>query len=178
MTEQLQRSEGSLALEAYWKSIRPEGGVPNRTDIVPADIPTLLPNILLMEAHPEPARKLHVRLAGTYLRDLWKIEPTGLDYLNFVPEGEKDEIYNGFVQACKQPCGRWRQVISNFADGGSVRVETTFFPLINNKGTDPLVIVYVSVMTQTHHIQDGGPTHLASYPAKAHWIDVGNGVPE
>ncbi|MCK5575354.1 MAG: PAS domain-containing protein, partial [Sphingomonadales bacterium] len=139
MSNQYQRSEGSLALEAYWESIRPDGQIPGREDLKPADIPTLLPNILLMEVRPDPERKLLVRLAGTYLRDLWKVEPTGLDYLSFVPDAEKDEVYNGFIKACAQPCGRWRQVISNFAGGGSVRVESTYFPLINNKSDHPLV---------------------------------------
>lgn len=177
MPDLFQRSEGSRALEAYWQSIRPANGIPNRTDLKPSDIPHLLPNLLLMEVHPDPHRQLLVRLAGTFLHDLWKIEPTGLDYLNFIPSGEQDEIYAGFLKACAQPCGRWRQVISNYDGGGSVRVETTFFPLINNKSDVPLVVVYVSALTQTHQLLEGGATKLASFPAKAEWIDIGEGVP-
>ena len=173
------RSEGSRAVEAYWRSIcPPEGGVPHKDALNPAQIKAYLPNILLMEVHEQPERKLIVRLAGTALRDLWHIEPTGHDYMNFLPLAEKDEVFEGFLKVAHHPCGRWRQVISNFAEGGSLRVETSLFPLHNSKGKEPIILVFVELLTHTHELERRGPTHFASFPARAEWIDLGFGTPD
>lgn len=59
---------------AYWESKR-NGGIPDRADIDPVEIPKLLPNVLLIDVIGQPAFDFHYRLLGTAI-----VEVDGVDY--------------------------------------------------------------------------------------------------
>lgn len=61
----------------YWLERAAEATMPARRDIRPADIPSLLPNISLIDIEPAP-RRFRFRLAGTRVRDIYDREVTGL----------------------------------------------------------------------------------------------------
>ncbi|QJE73033.1 PAS domain-containing protein [Aerophototrophica crusticola] len=68
----------------YWESRHPKGLLPGRQHIDPSDIPTLLPNILLVERVEGYYR---YRLAGTRIAELLGREVTGRRLAD-IPLGE------------------------------------------------------------------------------------------
>ena len=94
----------------YWVG-RTEGrSMPARADISPADFPSLLPLISLIDVEHETHR-FRVRLAGTRLREVFDREITGA-YLEDLDWGDMTEYwlsaYNRVVQACKPAQGMVR----------------------------------------------------------------------
>ncbi|WP_193170060.1 PAS domain-containing protein [Nisaea nitritireducens] len=73
----------------YWMSIHPEGRLPSRADFDPIDIPSLLPNLVLVDVTPDPIRFM-VRLQGTDVTRVMKRELKGT-YL--------DEAFPNFEQS-------------------------------------------------------------------------------
>lgn len=63
------------AFLAYWKSKQTDARPPLRADIDPTDIPTLLPNILLIDVIGDPAYDFRYRLLGTAI-----VAFDGIDY--------------------------------------------------------------------------------------------------
>lgn len=57
-------SQGIAAFHAYWAKKCREGQLPSRTDILPWEIPGLLPDLILIEIEREPLR-FRIRLSGT-----------------------------------------------------------------------------------------------------------------
>ena len=71
------------ALYSYWASKCGNRAMPSRADINPAEIPSLLPDVFIMEIH-DPLR-FRFRLVGTMICQRWNQNHTGkwLDELNF-----------------------------------------------------------------------------------------------
>ena len=66
------------AMHAYWEVRKPDPGLlPSRAHIDPADIPTLLPHLFLLDVIERPLR-FRYRLAGTKLLYAGDREMTGL----------------------------------------------------------------------------------------------------
>lgn len=80
-----------LQLYDYWQTRANGRPMPCRADLSPADFPTLLPSISLMEVEPQSGR-LRVRLAGTRLRDIYDREITGL-HLDDFDLGDKHDYW-------------------------------------------------------------------------------------
>lgn len=64
-----------LALWRYWNRKRGTRAMPLRRDIVPGEIPKLLPHIQLMER--DPVRGFRYRLSGTAVAQGYGFDPTG-----------------------------------------------------------------------------------------------------
>ena len=60
----------------YWQSCRAGGSMPRRDDISPADFPSLLPYVSILEVLGQP-KIIRFRLAGTALWDMYGGEMTG-----------------------------------------------------------------------------------------------------
>lgn len=58
----------------YWQSKRRDGRLPRRADIDPAEIPQLMPNLLLVDVEYDPFR-VRYRLVGTQI-----VEATGFEF--------------------------------------------------------------------------------------------------
>jgi hypothetical protein len=70
----------------YWRALATvAGGVPTRRDFDPAVVPSLLPNLLLVEARDAAGRN-RVRLAGTCVAAAMGSEITGYDLQNLPRE--------------------------------------------------------------------------------------------
>jgi hypothetical protein len=75
----------------YWLKRAAGRAMPTRADLSPADFPTLLPSISLMDVETGSGR-LRVRLAGTRLRDIYDREITGL-HLDDFDLGDKHDYW-------------------------------------------------------------------------------------
>lgn len=88
---------------AYWREKRASRSMPRRRDIDPVEMPTLLPNLQLIEI--VPGGRFRYRLIGTAL-----VQAFGRDYTGQYPDELVDghrgrmiiEVYNG-VRNAKQP---------------------------------------------------------------------------
>ena len=70
-------------LLGYWLSKRGDRRLPSRADIDPAEIPELLPNVILIDVDHH-ARRFRMRLAGTAICDTYHRDITGEDFENVV----------------------------------------------------------------------------------------------
>lgn len=89
---------GSAAIRQlfnYWQSKCPPGGIPRRADIDPAEIPSLMPNLLIADIEDAPFR-VRYRLVGTKVVQMTGYEFTG-KYLDEIAlpndEGPFQECY-------------------------------------------------------------------------------------
>ena len=83
----------------YWRALATvRGGVPTRRDFDPVAIPSLLPNLLLIEARDEAGRN-RVRLAGTCVAAAMGSDITGYDLQNLPREDGARAIAAG-VELC------------------------------------------------------------------------------
>jgi hypothetical protein len=98
------RSLRSDALYRYWRSRR-DSGVPQRADIDPADVKSLLPYLLIVDIHRDPFR-IYYRLVGTAIAHYAGMDFTGtfLDELAF-DICATDDLTNAYRMVCetKQP---------------------------------------------------------------------------
>jgi hypothetical protein len=83
------------ALFEYWTSKRVGQAMPRRSDINPAQIRSLLPNIFIMEIH-YPLR-FRFRLVGTMICQRWHADNTGkwLDELDY--DGVRETVLEQYV---------------------------------------------------------------------------------
>jgi hypothetical protein len=90
------------SLYQYWGQKRQGRPMPARSDISPADIPRLLPNLMIVEAVP-PAR-FRYRLVGSELVRRFGRDPTG-QFADEVLEGSHgafvNDVYTGVCQSCR-----------------------------------------------------------------------------
>jgi hypothetical protein len=86
------------AAHDYWRSKIQPDRLPSRQDIDPAEIPKLLPHVLLTEIRAEPFQA-HYRLAGTALAEIYGFDYTGTDLSR---EREGDEAYAYYVEIYRQ----------------------------------------------------------------------------
>jgi hypothetical protein len=83
----------------YWRALATvRGGVPTRRDIDPAAVPSLLPNLLLIEARGDSGRN-RVRLAGTCVAAAMGSDITGYDLQDLPREDGARAIAAG-VELC------------------------------------------------------------------------------
>ena len=82
-------------LLGYWNRIRGSRAMPRRADIRPEDIPTLLPNIILIDVVPEPLR-LRYRLIGTDITKTMQRDSTGRYYDEIYAPDLLEQIYGTF----------------------------------------------------------------------------------
>jgi hypothetical protein len=68
---------GVRTLYEYWCSITPPGRLPGRQHFDPLDVPTLLPNLWLVEVHRNPLRFFY-RLVGSRIEEFAGERLTGL----------------------------------------------------------------------------------------------------
>ena len=70
------RSDKVRELHRYWDSKRAGRAMPQRADIEPTEIPSLLPHIALIGVESEP-RRLYYRLIGTHITEALGRDNTG-----------------------------------------------------------------------------------------------------
>ncbi len=69
------------ALVEYWMRVRPAGLLPGRQHVDPLDIPSLLPNVWLVDVERQPEMRLRYRLIGTSVARAFDHDTTG-EYLD------------------------------------------------------------------------------------------------
>ncbi len=96
------RSDKVRQLHRYWDSKRASRAMPQRPDIEPTEIPTLLPHIALIGVEAEP-RRLYYRLIGTHITEALGRDRTG-KYFDEAFQGRMLEditrVYDEVIASC------------------------------------------------------------------------------
>jgi hypothetical protein len=132
--------EPTKALLAYWRSKCPPDGLPRREDIVPAEIPRLLPNLLIAEPVDGGEDWLY-RLIGTAIVDRHGKDMTGMRVSESFPP-DVAEAYIADYQhgaASREP---W-VVHGNFVLPGieHIRFESIGLPILGRDGVTVWLLI-------------------------------------
>ncbi|WP_417319684.1 PAS domain-containing protein [Emcibacter sp.] len=88
--KKFERKDFSVAFHGrlydYWLSRRQDRVMPSRKDINPAEIPELLPHIIMLEVHGRPPQ-YRVRLTGTHVDMVLGMSLTGL-WAHDIPDSQ------------------------------------------------------------------------------------------
>ena len=124
----------SQDLYDYWRALSQRcGGIPQRDDLDPAEIPSLLPFVFIVEKLPEGGR-YRFRLSGTAIREIMGWENTGR-HLDELLEGEDLRYVTAmFDQVLSQRvCLRSVEGLT-YADQTRMRVEILRMPFADKTG--------------------------------------------
>lgn len=92
------------AFHGYWRSLPSVNGLPGRQHVDPADIPDLLPWLVLLDVEsPLPRPAFRFRLAGTGIVKLYGLEITGRTVRQAFPE-RAAELNADFAQTMVARC--------------------------------------------------------------------------
>ncbi|RED53887.1 PAS domain-containing protein [Aestuariispira insulae] len=129
-----------LGLHTYWSSKRDGQSLPTRADIDPADIPRLLPHIMLLEMRGQDQR-FFVRLVGTKVA--FGQDPTGTFMEESAPVGSYgSHIIALFRKAAETPHALYAEHEYGHPDQGASRVaKRLFMPLVNEAGTISMLLI-------------------------------------
>ena len=128
------RSPGGQAIWQYWRQrLRPDGGLPGRGDIDPAEMLGFLPNVFLVDVQRQADGRLgfRYRLAGTAMHWLMGGEIGG----KTLDAALAPDVARAFEQAYAAVCLR-RRPLQNNGDAiwdrprGFLQVETLLLPLV------------------------------------------------
>jgi hypothetical protein len=78
----------------YWRSLRPDGGLPARADFVPRAVTPALGRLMLFDVRPNEA--LVCRLMGTELARVARFDITGRPYEDFTAPVDRAVRLNAF----------------------------------------------------------------------------------
>jgi len=92
----------------YWAAIHPESGLPGRQHFDPLEVPSLLPNIRLLDVVGRPPR-FRIRLMGTRLREFFGNEQTGSWLDDLFPNLEGSLTHVELLKAVTSREPRWRR---------------------------------------------------------------------
>jgi hypothetical protein len=128
-------TDGLAFFERWWQKARGRRRLPPVTAIDPTAFPRALPTIFLLDG--ETVETLRVRLAGTFYRELYGREITGVRLADLIPFDERPDIhadYDGCLSEGRPAYheGRvtwrsrgadlhYRRILLPFGDNGTVK---------------------------------------------------------
>jgi hypothetical protein len=92
----------------YWVAIHPSAGLPGRQHFDPLDVPSLLPNIRLLDVVGKLPR-FRVRLMGTQVREFMGEEQTGRWLDEVFPNLHGSVTHTELVKTVTMKKPRWRR---------------------------------------------------------------------
>lgn len=167
----------SQQLFEYYKALqnRMDCIMPPRSAFNPADIPRLLPNIVIMEwFSPEDCR---FRLVGTATVERTGYDPTGVNFFILLPEDVRKVRSRNLNYCLTHPCAATGIQTENYGAGDPAYVEVTVFPFKSEDGEQPLAIcVATEVVFGKYTMPRSDPQNIPEW--KRHrFIDIGAGLP-
>jgi hypothetical protein len=143
------RTAQSLRFEQTLRSPVP-GVMPRLADIDHSTIRDLVPWIAVVDPD-KTALTLRFTRAGAGIVKLVGREAVGFDYLNLVDPAIKGDAFDSCFVMLARPCGLWQITPGRLADGSTVLVEYTGFPVFDDqRGRGQIIFLIV------HAIPDVG----------------------
>lgn len=124
----------------YWHSIHPPSGLPGRQHFDPVDIPSLLPNICLIDSPPE-GPDFRFRLMGTRAVEFFGCDFTGRPFVNAYRKATESQAYNDICGTRTDRLLRWwRGPAAYVANREFVIIERIFLPFVGDGGMVNMVL--------------------------------------
>lgn len=120
-------------LHDYWQSKRRGRDIPDRTDIDPAEIKPLLPNILIADASDPPFR-VRYRLIGSRIAAASGMDLTGRYLDELIAADEEGHWLEFYEEAWRRRIPVYGEVTVPTLHGDEFRYEFGIFPL--SRGSD------------------------------------------
>jgi hypothetical protein len=130
----------------YWRSLRPAGEIPSRSEFDPTKITRLLPGISLYEVLSET--KIMSRLVGTEVVRHIGVELTGRNLLDIYREDLRVDVGLGMKDMVDIPCGNLVKLTGVSRSGGTVGSIAVGFPLRDHLGECNRLIYYTCLMEE------------------------------
>lgn len=129
----------------YWSAIAPAGRLPGRVHFDPIDIAPLLPRIWLLEVHRAPqgeqGLRYRFRVAGTFLVQFHKFDPTGQWYDEAFAGRPIAGVMERFGIAAEERVPVWRRGPAVVAPQAEWRtIETLVLPLASDGATVDMIL--------------------------------------
>lgn len=167
----------------YWHEIRPEGGLPHRSDFSPADIKECLPFIFIIERkdRQDGAEPDYIfRLIGTQLVEFFGVDPTGRSVIEILAP-EVVEFFKAFYEhLLDHPVGGLLYFEQSFGREKNSELEFLYLPMIldEDKGSAELILVTAVVLDDEVRLSDMGGRWDTPKLTAGGWLDIGSGKPE
>ena len=130
------------AIVDYWRSIHPTEGLPGRQHFDPVDVPKLLSNIGLIEAHENP-RRFRIRLYGTALVAVMGEDYTGRWYDELFENFEATGQYADFCHVVDTGTPHWRRGLLRLPiDRDFHYLERVHLPLASDGKTVDMILTF------------------------------------
>jgi hypothetical protein len=119
----------SQLLYAYWNEVRGERVAPQRFEIEPARIVTILPETFILECVDGPNYRF--RLAGTRICEQFGLEFRGTNFLDLWGERDRRTLEGQLATITEQGAVSVLTVEASTVDGRSIQIEVVILPLIH-----------------------------------------------
>lgn len=126
------------ALLNYWSGKAAAGAPPSKSAFDPADIPRLLPDVLLYERRAED--HFRFRVVGTRVAARIGHDPTGGNMLALLGDDFRPAVQAAMNRVLDEPCVQVVTVRDRFPSGRESLVEVVRAPLLDDSGAARFVI--------------------------------------
>lgn len=168
-------SAASAAFFEYWKKARGDQQMPGPSDIQPADFTHLLPNVRYMRW--EGCDRLIFTVWGTGLVEWLKIDLTGKNVFDILPEGERETELCRLRNLHEKPCGFVQRRAVSDTSGRSLLFEFLTLPVSAGSDGELRMIGTGSfcegVAVERVDIDPTPQTVIREF----HYLDIGFGIP-
>jgi hypothetical protein len=137
------RARVTRSLFQYFTTLigEPPTAIPARRQIMPEQVGEALPYMAIMDCERIEAPKY--RLAGTIYSEYFGIDPTGRDYLDFVPPARHGAAIASFKACLEHRCGMLMQILGASANGQERVTESIALP-VRDDATGRPRFLYIS----------------------------------
>lgn len=149
--------------------------LPLKQTFDPLEVPGLLPFMVMYEL-PQTGGA-YFRLVGTKVVERIDHDPTGKNYLDFVPEARREKAYRHLIGMCEHPYGMG--VLTRFIlDSGKINtVETVGFPFYNQAENSFIVLFAGEQVENPSYGEESQQKVVYNSILERSFFDLGKGVP-
>lgn len=168
---QTKRTAQSLRFERAVRASIP-GTMPRLSDVDYSSVRDLVPWIAVVD--PDRAKlSLRFMRAGAGISTLVGREAVGLDYLDLVDPAIKGDAFDSCFLMLSRPCGLWQITPATMADGSTLKVEYTGFPVFDDeRGRGQIIIMIAHSIPDVVRVPRIDAIRHAS---EWHWLELRNG---
>lgn len=167
------RTSGARVLAEAWLDFAGDRLAPARTDIDPARLVEVLPNIVILEYRP-PSEILF-RLAGTDFFTTFDREVTGESYLDVIETDQRDATRRRLYSLVEYPCGLIAILGRRADDEDRMKLESFGLPVRNSEGRIAFTLHHADYLETVEDIRRISMNELRALQAQ--WVDIGRGAP-
>lgn len=168
-------ASNTQSLFEYWCSIRGREIVPNRSDIKPAAILPLLPNLMILEYRADGT--LIYRLAGTACADKLGIDLTGSNLFDHIAPHQRTKARLRINMVRDRPCGLLVYEKLRSRHDTPFIAEIIYLPLRDRDGAiTQLIGSVVMVERGEKGAMMDAPAHMVAVAAQ--FLDIGADLPQ